>query len=170
MYKLYRITPLWAFYSSSRRLVKHFLQALAGLVLPYTRKLLLVAIRTLLTTRHLEKSNRGAICRPSRSLEVLNFSIHCSTRGQITLKTDTSLTLRFYRRLFNRNIMENHATRSSTLALSCQTCFGNDGCRSRLRNPWGIAWRPGRTEEVGGEFFASAHRAGCGSCFEGQMS
>ena len=35
MYKLYRITPLGAFYSSSRRLVKHFLQALAGPVLPY---------------------------------------------------------------------------------------------------------------------------------------
>ena len=118
----------------------------------------------------LGKKQSGCDLSTEPITEVLNFSIHCSTRGQITLKTDTSLTLRFYRRLFNRNIMENHATRSSTLALSCQTCFGNDGCRSRLRNPWGIAWRPGRTEEVGGEFFASAHRAGCGSCFEGQMS
>src|SRR6266576_4512873 len=58
MYKLYRITPLGALYSSSRRLVKHFLQALAGpVVLPYPRKLLLAAIRTLLTTRYMEKQS-----------------------------------------------------------------------------------------------------------------
>src|SRR5438128_117033 len=69
----------------------------------------------------------------------------------------------------NRNIMANHATRSSTWAFSGQPCPGNDGCRSRLRDRWGIAGRPGRAEDVGGEILVSPHRAGCRSCFEGQM-
>src|SRR6266581_3710555 len=159
MYKLYRIAPLGAFYSSSRRLVKHFLQALAGpIVLPYRGNF---SLRDPNTPDDQTVGKKQSACDLSTEpiTEVLTFSIHCSTSGQITLKADTSLTLRFYRRSFNRNIMEKHATRSSTLALSCQTCFGNDGCRSRLRNPWGIAWRPGRTEDVGGEFLA---RAQCG--------
>jgi len=134
MYKLYRITPLGAFYSSSRRLVKHFLQALAGPVLPYGGNFSLRDPSTP-DDETVEKKQSGCDLSTEPITEVLTFSIHCSTSGQIILKTDTSLTLRFYRRLFNRNIMENHATRSSTLALSRPTCFGNDCCRSRLRNP-----------------------------------
>ena len=89
MYKLYRVTPLRLFTLHLEGLSSTFCKRLQDQS-SLTGETSPCAIRALQTTRPLEKSNRGAITEPIT--EVLTFSIHCSTSGQITLKADTSLT------------------------------------------------------------------------------